>query len=612
MSGRGRRRSGARAPAEGSPAPDAARGAARKKRRVDAEASAPRDAEAVAVGSTDAAAAGDADAGALLGGRGLVDRTEFVRLLAQSLGALGHEGLARGLEAASGVRRHAPGPAALRAAVERGDWAAAAAAAPRALGAAAAPEAARLIEAGHFRDALRAGDDAAALASLRRRAAGGEAPARLRALGAELLRAPGAAAAGGDPRAERTRALAALAALAAPGALLPPARLEALVEAALDAQLDAAPYLNDPASRASLLADYACAPLAQVPCRPGAAFEPPAGRFGAFLHAAFSPDGAQLAASTACGRVCLFAVRGRARLELRRVLDVADAGEPATHVAWAPSGGALAACCDDGAARVVDTRTGAARAVWHDRGGGGALSAAFASGAGGELLLVSASAEKVLVSSAADGATRRVFYLSPQAARDVAVLPGAAPRVLATTAAGRVRALGVAAPPEAAALARPLRLGDGPVAAFSLSRDGRRLLAQACDGALALWELGAAAEGDGAPGPAPSRLASMAPPPGGAPGGAPGERRLCRAALGGLGERFALCGTAGGEALLYSARTGELLARWFAHAGGVTACAWSPADPSLAATVGADGALRCWVPAAEGAEGAGNGGVKGG
>jgi WD40 repeat protein len=503
---------------------------------------------------------------------------------------------------------------AFRDAVAGGDFAAALALLP-ALGpaGAGAARARFLLLRQKYVEAVAAGDAAGALATLRGELAPLEAAApggaaapgsALQGLAAMLLQPAGgaSAAAAAKPAAGREALLAELQALLPPSALLPEARLEALVEQALAAQLGRCPYHNARALRMSLFVDYAAGPE-QLPTRPAQAL---AAHTDEVWALAFSPDGRWLASGSKDGSALLWAVPpGGGALVLSRPLLRCSA--PVNLVSFAPDGALALVGAADGRLRVVEVPSGALRA--EVAVGGAADAAQAAAWLPCSTRFVAATPDRQLSVhdlAAGGAAVRRV-----KAGQHVydAVVSRDGGTIVSVGQDRRLRFLRLAdgreaeTPPEPAA-----------VTCLSASPDGRFVAANLASGAVRLWPLGDLA--------APAGLAALAAPRGGGDGAAPPAdpldalpaaplqefraggaprpgRYVIRSALGGAGCAFVASGGEDARVHLWHRASGELLASLEGHAGTVNAVAWNPANQYMLASASDDRTVRVWVaPAA--------------
>lgn len=578
--------------------------------------------------AADPLAAPPAAAAVALGARQLIDREEYVRLVAQSLQDLGFGAVSQALERASGVLAQPPRAAELQAAVLGGDWEAALLRLPAlglGEGTAAQETAFEVLEAAYL-ELLEAGDAVGALGCLRGRLAPlGVRADRLRELSLLLLRAGGDPPAAGSPAKRRRDVLRRLQRAAAPGAVLPARRLEALVEQALAAQMSRCPLRNQQKISLSLLRDYTCGPE-QLPTKLRMVCHD---HDDEAWHLAFSPDGTGLATAGKDRVALLYSVLPAPRVGvlLRHVLEGHSGA--IMQAAWSPDGSRVATCSRDCEVKVWSAATGACEATlrehlevvtsaaWLPDGKrlvtGGLDRQLVRRAAGSDTARAGSAASPAASSAAATAArscSRRVMLSSPflpppppshaipqcivdvdtgavergwvtQAPQDVAVW-GSGECLLVTTLDGSVAAYDLTARPACAA---PV-LVSGSLVSTALAADGRHLLVTTTTGGLQLFDLG---EGLLPARPA-APVATFVPP-----GDSPGQTRsVVHSCLGGLEERFVLSGTEDGRVVMWARAGGAPVAQLGPHRGTVNAVAWSPARPDVCASVGDDGELHIY------------------
>lgn len=190
-----------------------------------------------------------------LGPKGLIDKVEFVRIIAQSLYSLGYPNAAAMLESESGVSIAAPELLLLRSHILAGRWDDCVDAL-NAIGGLPG-DAAFLVLRHAFSELLAAGDEAAAVSTLRRRISGlrvgrGE----VHELARELVLS-GHGVGGGEVGELRRRLVGEVERLLPPPIRLPERRLEHLVETALAVQRENCFYHNS-SDGISLYEDHCC------------------------------------------------------------------------------------------------------------------------------------------------------------------------------------------------------------------------------------------------------------------------------------------------------------------------------------------------------------------
>jgi WD40 repeat protein len=313
------------------------------------------------------------------GPQGLINKSEYLRLMQQSLAQLGFNDVAELLEKQSGVPRQSSTTSNLTECVLSGDWNGALEAVR---GLDLVPKIAAqvpfLILENKFLEILESGDELAAIKCLRNDLAPLSVNTeRLHGLSRKLLAAKdkqtssaspstsaGAAAAASTiakTSAGRRKLLVALQNIVPAGTLLPENRLEELVEQALAAQIEKCRFHNTLHPRISLLRDYTCG-LEQLPLNCCQILD---AHTSEVWHLQFSHNGKMLAS---CGRdntVILWDVLGGAggcethneqeggkstitqspRLCVRRILK--GHTSPVLFVAWSLDDSRLASCGQD-------------------------------------------------------------------------------------------------------------------------------------------------------------------------------------------------------------------------------------------------------------------------
>ncbi|KAL4432403.1 hypothetical protein ABPG77_001702 [Micractinium sp. CCAP 211/92] len=565
----------------------------------------------------------------MLGRHGMVDRTQYVRLLEQALSALGFADVAAQLEHASGIASQPAQVNKLQRAVLTGDWATA----TQQLGlldvcsSHALQEAKFVILEQAYTEALRAGDSAAALACLREQLAPlGVHPERLHMLAARLMGSEcgsgkhdsggsGGSSAAAEERADgdapvaeaRRRVLRRLQAVIPAEVMLPERRLEELVEQALLAQIDASRFHNTPGVCPSLLRNYDCG-MEQIPsCTTQVLLD----HTDEVWHLQFSHDGSMLAS---CGKdqtAILWEVQrssdgaggeggsvdnrpGRgggseqpaAAAAGRRDAAVRPPRVPSTvvkrHVlrghrgpiaflSWSPDDRTLATCGQD-ALRLWDTATGRCLAVFLHHKEPVACAAWFPDGR----RLVTGGHDKQLCIVNLDGTVERQWRI--QRVQEVLVAKGGR-YILATTCERKVRVYDLQSDTEA-------HIPEvEPLISMSLSQDGRYLLVNLTSNSMHLWDCG----------PDPSELRMPAMPAAVYRG--PGEKQsrfVVRSCLGGLNERFVLTGSEECRVYVYHRQSGQRLLSLEGHSGTVNSVAWNPADPHMFASASDDKSIHIW------------------
>ena len=592
---------------------------------------------------------------AFIGPRGLINRTEYVRILEQALAALGYPDLAAQLEAQSGIVLQPPTATAFREAVLSGNFEAALDLLPSLGSSSASIQRARFLLLRHkYSEAIAAGDLKGALHTLRHElqpfqnatdtgtgGGGGMKPDALQGLAAMLVSGSNntnsnnttEAATAAAMAVHREGLLADLQTLLPPSLLVPDARLEDLIEQALLAQLDRCPYHNSRGLQMSLFTDYSAGPE-QLPTE-----------LAQVLHAhtdevwavQFSRDGKWMATASKDGSALLWAVTAAGTVQLERNL-LTNAG-PVNIIAFSPDSEMIVAGGHEGNLFVFNLKDGG--------GGGGATTA---------LPLVKVRME------AMDSITTALWF--PNSSHLVVVNNRSLQAIkMKRTASGINNNIGGGGDGEPHGLVvdrvtlgqhtydavlsldggtvisvgqdrrlRFFRLSDrremfiGPepasVTCLSTSPDGRFLAANMNNGVIHLWPLGDMRspadtedseddDGDTLPFQTLQSTNTRGSDPMDALPTAPLQefritdahpgRFVIRSAFGGAGYSFLACGSEGGAGTvhIWHRESGELLAALQGHTGTVNSVAWNPRNQYMLASVSDDASVRIWrAPAA--------------
>ncbi|CAG9460671.1 unnamed protein product [Pedinophyceae sp. YPF-701] len=366
---------------------DTSRGERRRKRAANVEVEAAERPEKLARRETEVEMAQGAGNGAaearMLGTKGEIERSEYIRLLQQALKDIGYEEIAEQLQKQSGIACEADQVPVLRKAIQSGDWAAATGALD---GLSFASETDRtdarfwILERSVV-ELIEDGKTDQALETIRKQVAPlGVHSERVHDMAASLL-LPGIAALGtsgaetdaaanghdsSDPSRHDARKLllSRIESIMLPSMMVPERRLETLLEQALSWQAERCVYLNTSGPR-GLMRD-ADATRDQLPGRLVQVLENHADEV---WHVAFSPDGALLAAACRDGSVSVYDVDPVAQsAALRTTLSGRDA---ATALTAAQDAGATSGH-GDAAARNGNVSPAVGMVAWQPppRGGG--------------------------------------------------------------------------------------------------------------------------------------------------------------------------------------------------------------------------------------------------
>ncbi|KAL6779893.1 hypothetical protein ACKKBG_A14190 [Auxenochlorella protothecoides x Auxenochlorella symbiontica] len=547
-----------------------------------------------------------------VGGRHMILRSEYIRLLEQALAGLGYPALASQLEAESGISMQPQVATDFRDAVLGGDWSSALALLPSLTASEGDASQARfLLTRQKYGECVARGDLAAALATLRCELAPLGVNRRvLHGLAGALV---GARGGGGAPRAAppRDALLAELQHLLPPSLLIPEGRLEELVEQALVAQAEACQYVNAPHPQQTLFADFQAGPE-QLPTRCSQALDMHGDEVWALQ---FSHDGRFLASASKDGCALLWRVAPSGWVTY--ACHLTRSSSPVNTVAFSPDDAWVLTSGADGRVRLYTLPSGR---LAHE--------CSFAASAGGEFAvtaaawfpdsthLLAALLDKALYVVDVRGVTQRRLKQT-QHVYDCAVSPDGGTLV----SVGQDKRLRF----HRLADGREASVGEaGAVTCLTPSSDGAFLLANLASAAIHLWPLGDMALPAS---PADGEAQGEAPPGGQAAGGqgspdapCPGDpldhlaqaplqeyrvgqaqhgRFVIRSAIGGYRNNFVASGGEEGAVHIWHRESGNLLEILKGHTGTVNAVAWNPVNHYLMASASDDKTIRIWVaPAA--------------
>ncbi|KAG1666697.1 hypothetical protein FOA52_013609 [Chlamydomonas sp. UWO 241] len=564
----------------------------------------------------------------VVGPSGLIDRSEYVRLIEQALHNLGYGVVAEQLEQASGIQMQPPHVTRFQECVLQGRWGDALQLLPQLAGGGGdlRREATFLVLQQKYIEALEAGDVPSALSTLRTEMAPlGFSPARLHALASLLMHSPqargatttkpasasapmsawsSAVASCGMSASGRVAVLQQLHGLLPPSLMLPQARLDVLLEQALQAQVARCQYHNTANAPLSLLADYQ-AGIESLPTHAAAVAE---AHTDEVWHVSFSHGGTMLASASKDKTAIIWAVRSAglsnagasgdaSALAAMHVLEGHD--EPVVFVCWSPDDRLILTVSDD-TLRLFDVATGQLlhRFSQHRESVSSCCwlpdSQRFLSGSVDKSLLMLDVSGKELAR-----------WKRPYRIQDMVITHDGGFLILASSDRSlhvlrmsdqRDVTLQESSPITSIALAPPAPHSGGG------SRSGRgsqHLLVNLQGHTVHLWDVGSLTRqwpsglDNGSPDP-------MDSPPGGhihqycANEGLPG-RYVLRSGFGGSDSHFVVHGSEDCKVYVWHRDTEELLLQLEGHSGTVNCVTWNPANPHMMASASDDKTVRLWV-----------------
>eukprot|EP00898_Chlorokybus_atmophyticus_P008224 jgi/Chlat1/8402/Chrsp80S09222 len=488
-----------------------------------------------------------------VGPSGLIRRTEFIRLLTQSLYGLGYGAAAKRLEVDSGILLQSETIASFRDALLGGDWKTAVALLDtiRFLDEAAHKRAKFLILQQKYLELMERRDYAAALQCLRLELA----PLRTSLImcrSADELHKKSAWLGGGSN--SRRQLLAQLQELLPPSLLIPEHRLEVLVEQALSVQRKSCQFHNTTESAFSLLVDHCCGRDQVLEAHSDEVW-----------HVQFSHNGKWLASASRDSTVILWEVNSAVDVSVKHILR--GHTQPLSFVAWSPDDSHLLTCGSDKLVKLWDTAIGTCKRTYDRHKESVTACAWFPDGQ----RFVSGGLDKSLFFWDIDG--KELDHWSGSRINDLAI-----------TADGE-RLVSVNHEKEI----RVVRLVDkstdsvedasANITSLCLSKDGKSLLVNLSKQEIHLRELT-----DKGISQTPVLVYS----------GQRQGRYVIRSCFGGTDEAFVVSGSEDSQVYIWHRNNGDLLAVLGGHAGTVNAVTWNPVDPHMFASASDDKTVRIW------------------
>lgn len=507
------------------------------------------------------------------------EREDLIRIINQSLRALGFESVAEHLQEESKIALESTEVVSFRGAVESGDWDLASKMLEtfqQSMPPDDQKHVRSLLYREKFLELLEGGHIRGALACLRTELQPATTDRTLlyrlgHALVSPSIDATKAALAWPGTPANRRRLLRVLEQGPCSRFLLPAHRLDRLLRQALQAQRSACLYHNSETSTMSLLYDHHC----HRSVIPHAVVGTLAMHDDEVWYLQFSHSGRQLATCSKDGRCLIWDVPTRT---CRHVLS--------GHITevefcdWSPDDSLLLTCGArlDKTVIVWSTATGemVRRLLHHDN----TISAVAWTPDGAHFL--SASVDQKLVLWCSKTFTV-VHTWSPLRISSMAVTSTG--RVVAVCHEHKIHVIDLATREKIFS-----QVETSSVTSVCVSRDGKEALVGLLNGELHLWSI--------ANEMVPLRKFS----------GHTNGHYILRSCFGGVDEDFIVCGSEDGQIYIWHRATGKLLDKIEAHVGSVNAVAWSPTDHTLMASAGDDAEVRIWGPGAAAAAAAGRSG----
>lgn len=522
-----------------------------------------------------------------LGPQGLIDRTQYIRLIQQALLKLGYRDVSQRLEKTSGIQMQPSEATEFQQRVAQGDWSAALQLLPRLTNNEQVRVSAMfLILQQKYLEALEKQDFNSALHCLRVEMAPLHVNEQQLHHLASLLLCPSSA----DPQTRaawlqggvacRPQLMAQLQSKLPPTLIIPDGRLEQLVEQALVAQVSKCQYHNASEMQLSLFSDY----TAGIESLPTISFQLLEQHTDEVWQVAWSPCGSMLASASKDCTAVVWKLAPTGELQVAHVLSGHNGA--VSYLAWSPDSSRLLTCCectvrmwDVASGTLVHTITAHMDAVqacaWMPDG------QRWVSGGVDRMLL--------LVDAATGREVRRLKRRTM--VQDLCVAPNGTCLVIAS----QDKQIQI------------LRLSDekqvtlketSPVTSIAVDPTSTHLLASLHHHTVHLWNLGGLLD------PHPSSSGDGTDPLDSPPTAHERQyvvnegtqsRHVLRAAFGGSGSSFVVQSSEDCQVHVWHRDSEEHLLALEGHSGCVNSVSWNPRHPHLLASASDDHTVRVWI-----------------
>uniref|UniRef100_A0A7S2TZV2 CTLH domain-containing protein n=1 Tax=Lotharella oceanica TaxID=641309 RepID=A0A7S2TZV2_9EUKA len=517
-----------------------------------------------------------------------VEKSDLVRIMIQSMKALGYRKSSEMLEKESGVRLEESFVMQFREKVQEGDWEAVRALLPKMnLTPADTTKATMLIHRQEFLELLEEGKMKEALAILRNLIAPKNPDRAEVNLLSSLVMYPNvedmkrAANWKGVDGGSRLKILDEVQKLMDPSYVVPGLRMLTLVDQALTHQISQCQFHNAKITHFSLLHDHHCS-LGEIP---QACISVLHEHKDEVWHVAFSHSGTRLASASKDKSVILWAIEPTRKLEHKLV----GHHKAPSFVAWSP---------DD--SRILSTDNLSCFRVWDAKSGELVLSVPSAEKEdasepdsvltcswhpNGEHIVCARLLEKKIVTYDLKGKQVSAWAVD-QMIRDLAITP---PNLIVM--------VGTSHTVKAFNLATKKREGcpiteTSPVTSFCMSQDGRyALISVSHPAGIKLWDL--------TTGEVVRHYEGIKQ-----------SRYVVQASFGGAEETFVVSGSEDSQVYIWHRSSGELLAVLPGHSGTVNCVSWSPKNPTLFVSASDDSTIRIWSVRQKNGNASHNGDIK--
>eukprot|EP00243_Klebsormidium_subtile_P002915 TRINITY_DN15944_c0_g1_i1.p1 TRINITY_DN15944_c0_g1~~TRINITY_DN15944_c0_g1_i1.p1 ORF type:complete len:606 (-),score=172.76 TRINITY_DN15944_c0_g1_i1:173-1990(-) len=501
-----------------------------------------------------------------LGPRGIIRRTEYVRLITQALRGLGYASTAARLEEESSIPLQSDAVNRLQDGVLVGRWEECVTLLRelRLDNQDVYKNAKFLILQQKFLEALEEGSTGLALKVLRNELAPLKVNTpQLHRLAAWVMCTNSAdllAQSHWSPGESRYKLLLDLQRLLPPSVLIPEKRLEVLVEQALAHQQAACEFHNTQDEAFCLFADHKCG-RDQIPTETVQVLE---AHTDEVWYLQFSHDGKKLASASKDNTVIIWEVRAANDVQVLHILQ--GHAKPLSFVAWSPDDSLILTCGNDNKIKLWDTLSGKLRRTYDKHADPVTACAWFPDGR----RFVSGGVDKCTFMWDIDG--NELEQWAGARINDLAISSDGA-QMISICSEKKIRIYRFADRSE-----QTIDEVES-ITSLCISGDSRYLLVNLSSQVIHLWDLGA------------SRLPQK---PAIRYKGQKQGRYVIRSCFGGSAQKFIVSGSEDSQVYIWHRGTGDLLEVLPGHSGTVNAVSWNPTNPHMFASASDDHTIRIW------------------
>lgn len=501
--------------------------------------------------------------GETLGSRGVIKRTEFVKIIVKALYSLGYDKSAALLEEESGTSVHSSSVNLFMQQVLDGKWDDSVATL-RVIGLSderIVKSASFVILEQKFLELLQMENVSSALNTLRNEIVPLQTNiSRVHDLAALVISPLYLSGQGPELPKKRSKILETLHMVLPADVMIPEKRLEHLVERALDVQRDACMFHNPLDSDLSLFSDHQCGKH-HIPSRTLKVLQVHKDEVW-FLQ--FSHNGQYLASSSKDCSAIIWEVKENDQVVLKHTL--VGHQKPVLSVSWSPNDSQLLTCGQEEVIRRWDASTGQCLQIYEKSGVGVVTCGWFPDGTG----IFSGMSDRSICLWDLDGRERECWKGQKTLRISDMEITNDGKRIISICRETAILLL------DREAKFERLIEEEDMITSFALSKDNKFLLVSLINQEIHLWSI------EGAP-----KVISKYK-------GHKRSRFVIRSCFGGFEEAFIASGSEDSQVYIWHRYSKELLLTLPGHSGAVNCVSWNPANPHMLASASDDRTIRIW------------------